>query len=293
MLFALHSLEQFRRGDEITDTEVDKNNVAINDKWSNLPLRLAKRLSLVSEGIERMKDENDKTFFQYIGDAPYLKIQEDEPVKKKGQYTDTQQGVIKPGFYDDIETLVKHLNEQMQVHKWVSFCFIKYDRHSHRVTVKPGIDIEGNLYYPNFGGEVEQILGLIDYKDKTLFDYLKMANLSKELTSMIHSLLNGEKWKSFRPVELHASFHTLYLYTNIVQHSFVGDSFSQLLRQIEIPQNSRWGEQIVLKYEEPHYIPLCTNIIEVIEVDFKDELGNTLPFEFGRTIVKLHFVRYE
>lgn len=292
MLFALHSLEQFRRGDEISDTEMDNTKVAINDKWSNLPLRLAKRLSLVSEGIKRMKEEGD-TFLQYIGDAPYPNVQGDEPVKKKGQYIDTQQGVIKPGFYDDIEILVKHLNEQMQVHKWVSFCFIKYDRYSHRVTVKPGIDIEGNLYYPDFGGEVERILGLVDYKDKTLFDYLKMSNLSKELTSMIHSLVNGEKWKSFRPVELHASFHTLYLYTNIVQHSFVGDSFSQLLRQIEIPQNSRWGEQIVLKYEEPHYIPLCTNIIEVIEVDFKDELGNTLPFEFGRTIVKLHFVRYE
>ena len=292
ILFALHSLEQFRRGDEITDTEMDNNKVVINKEWSDLPPRLSKRLSLITEGIEQKKEDSD-IFTHEIGVSSKPNVQSDEPVKKNGQYINTQQGVIKPGFYDDVENFVKHLNEQMQVHKWVSFCFIKYDKHSHRVTVKPGIDIEGNLYYPNFGSEVEQILGLVDYNDKTLFDYLNSANLSKELTNMVYSLLNGEKWKSFRPVELHASFHTLYLYTNIVQHSFVGDSFSQLLRQIEIPQNSRWGEQIVLKYDEPHYIPLCTNIIEIIEIDFKNELGHTLPFEFGRTIVKLHLVRYE
>jgi hypothetical protein len=219
-------------------------------------------------------------------------LQGDQPKTKRGIYFGG--GTIKPGYYPNVQKLIDHINVLMESGKALKRdCLIKYDESTHIVYIVPALDKHGNFYYPDLGLEVEAILGLRDYNGKTLFDFIEENKVSKEIFNKIEQLIKGERWRSLRHIELNAAFHTLYLYTDIIQESFVGDSYSKLLRTIEIPQDSVWGEQIVIKYDKPHYLPLCSNIIETIEIDFKSELGQTLPFEFGRTIVKLHFLRYD
>ena len=64
---------------------------------------------------------------------------------------------------------------------------------------------------------------------------------------------------------------------------------SQLLRYVEIPPEVKFGNQIVLSYPDTHYIPVYQNEFGSIEIDIKDEYGYHFPFEFGRSIIILHF----
>ena len=82
--------------------------------------------------------------------------------------------------------------------------------------------------------------------------------------------------------------HSLFIYSDIVSPSFVSDSYTQLLRLVEIPNNYKFGDQVKLTYPNAYYNPVLVKDFDVIEIDIKDMRMN-IPFEFGRSIITLHF----
>ena len=102
-------------------------------------------------------------------------------------------------------------------------------------------------------------------------------------------LYERDKFVAFHPVEITGGYHSLYFYTDIVSPSLVGDSFSQLLRVIEVPRKHKFGETVHLNYDRPQYIPVMLNNFETIEVSIRDDTDNLIPFQFGRCTAVLHF----
>jgi hypothetical protein len=92
-----------------------------------------------------------------------------------------------------------------------------------------------------------------------------------------------------KPYELSGGYHSLFVYSDIVSPSFVGDSYTQLLRLIEIPSSYKFGDQVKITYPNTYYVPLLVKEFDTIEIDIKDDTGVNIPFEFGRCIITLHF----
>ncbi|RWR98440.1 hypothetical protein B4U79_14489, partial [Dinothrombium tinctorium] len=95
--------------------------------------------------------------------------------------------------------------------------------------------------------------------------------------------------EAYRPYDLKAGIHSLFVYTDIVEPTFVGDTYAQLLRTVKIPSAS-FGEQCVITYENPQYVPILQDEIETIKINIKDETmdefyidqaGNGYPFFAG------------
>lgn len=92
------------------------------------------------------------------------------------------------------------------------------------------------------------------------------------------------------PVPPHVNkISSLYLYTDIIEHQFVGDSFAPLLRTISVPNSLKYGDYISHNYIQPHYIPVTRNNIDYIEIDLRSDTGELIQFVSGKVIVKLHF----
>lgn len=85
---------------------------------------------------------------------------------------------------------------------------------------------------------------------------------------------------------------SLIVTSNIVEHTPFGNKAKQLLRIVEVPKNL-YGDQIVIRYDDPHYVPLQSREFETIDIDIKDDYENDVHFKFGRVIVTLHFRCYE
>jgi hypothetical protein len=196
---------------------------------------------------------------------------------------------IKPGHYEDVQTLCNCINKKLELYVPVldKTPSLKYDQISNRCTLKAGIK-NNRCFFPYLGEEVENILGLIDIGDISLYD----KTLSNVKSSDLYKVFANEEFKAPRCAELNAGLHTLYIYSDIVEHNFVGDSFAQLLRLAEVPTDSKYGEQIVLRYDQPHYIPLQYHTFDTILVELKDDTGGNIHFEFGRVIIKLIFKKY-
>ena len=94
---------------------------------------------------------------------------------------------------------------------------------------------------------------------------------------------------SENPYNILPTFSTLYVYCDLVKHNFVGDSFTQLMRIVEVPPSSKFRDQLLFNYTNIHYMPLQVKEFDTIEINIKDDLGRTIPFLFGRTIISLHF----
>ena len=148
---------------------------------------------------------------------------------------------------------------------------------------------DGRSVYFNFSNELSTILGFkkenLDEKiGKVMIAYSADTKNSTKLPRGKFETITGDE-----PFTLDHIYYGLYVYCDIIRPAFVGDTLTHLLRYVEIPPNSSYGDQIVLSYPDTHYIPLLIKEIKTIEIDIKDEYGNSFPFEYGRSIVILHF----
>jgi hypothetical protein len=81
----------------------------------------------------------------------------------------------------------------------------------------------------------------------------------------------------------------LYLYTDIVQNSLVGNSLVPIARVINIEPGHVETETFHKMYEKPQYHELKGNTISQIQVELKDSMGTNVRFVNGEVFIALHF----
>ena len=83
--------------------------------------------------------------------------------------------------------------------------------------------------------------------------------------------------------------YNLYIYCNILESTFVGDSCVPLLRTVAIEDIP--GKYIHKEFTNIHYVKLLHEFIPHIEIRLCDDIGDNIKFEWGKVIIKLHFKR--
>ena len=202
----------------------------------------------------------------------------------------TDDFTISKGFYESPSKLVNAINGVLSKFTTIKAPKISYNDINNCVRLEPGIVNDAIRLYPNLGNEIENILGLKNRLLSTMvYSHQKHENAIAEHVFKGDDIYRKDVFNAFHPVEISGGFHSLYLYTDIVYPSLVGDSFSQLLRVIEVPRKHKFGETVHLNYDRPYYMPVMLNNFETIEISIKDDTDNLIPFMFGRCTIILHF----
>lgn len=137
---------------------------------------------------------------------------------------------------------------------------------------KDGVQAFNNVF-PLLGQELSDILGLpwpLPHSEEMYDD-------------------EGFIVRGLRPADIKAGRHSLYVYSDIVEPSIVGDSEVQFLRNITVPEAVRFGQQCDVIFTNPYYFKVHQNEFQRIYIHIKDGSGQTLNFNFGRVITTLHF----
>jgi hypothetical protein len=79
----------------------------------------------------------------------------------------------------------------------------------------------------------------------------------------------------------------MYVYCDVVSHVIVGDTKTPLLCVCNV--TGRHGQVVRQTYERPHYVPVSHREFDSIEIAINSELGELMPFQFGKSMVTLHF----
>ena len=107
-------------------------------------------------------------------------------------------------------------------------------------------------------------------------------------SSAVATLEYTEKY----PMTYVNDYKNIYVYTNIVKPTIMGDYFANILRIVAIPDDVPTGAQIAQQYDKVHYYPLDSNEFETVEIAIKDSQGLPVAFNSGSVIVTLHFRRH-
>ncbi|GFQ73124.1 uncharacterized transposon-derived protein F54H12.3 [Trichonephila clavata] len=97
----------------------------------------------------------------------------------------------------------------------------------------------------------------------------------KDLLGLKQSTLHGGTHISDYQLELDGGITEIYVYTDIIESHFVGDTI----------------DQIVINYQRPLYFPLRQNYIDCIEVELKSSSGDGIIFTSGKSLLVLSFRR--
>ena len=87
--------------------------------------------------------------------------------------------------------------------------------------------------------------------------------------------------------DLKGGFYALHIYCNLVEPQIIGNTTAPLLRLVNVEGSH--GSMVEKTFHSPHYVPVVCKEIDRIDIEIKDDNNELVPFDFGKTVLKLHF----
>lgn len=179
---------------------------------------------------------------------------------------------ITPGFYGDVNDIIKAINKAIQKEtKLVGF--FEIDKNSKRVGAKEG----------------QKIL-----KGQTVIAAFKMSDrLALQLGYRPGDEVPAEL-KAPHVANLASGVSDLMLiYCDIIEPQITGDSWSKVLRTLNTSDGyvNYFCKPCSVEFTQLHYIPVQKKNFDSIRIDIRDVAGKLMPFQHGTLSVKLHFIK--
>jgi len=200
-------------------------------------------------------------------------------ISTNGEYYQTGEAVLRKGYYSSIEVLVAEMNKKYSFYdkNILKPPSLRYDPILNRIFVTIGMSLEKDcFYFPFIPKELELMLGFCSE------DFFKE---NKDNVSDIGLV----EFEAPCPIQFNTNELHILVYCSIVKPIITGNVYTNLLRQVEIPRKIKFGEQCLLRFPNPFYHSVVSHEFETIEIDIKDDSGETIPFDFGRSTIALHF----
>lgn len=179
--------------------------------------------------------------------------------------------------------LAKNLNPKGKLNETLVPPSLFFSFEKHRVFERPGQVANGRKLEILLPEELSNMLG-VSTANAHLIGKNIISNVEMEYEIIKDTKIND--------VDMNAGIHTFYVYSDIVKPSFVGDTYSKILRVVQVP-NVKFGDSVKEIFDTPHYYQLSSKEISSIEIDIKDDTNNPIKFRFGRVVVVLHFKKNE
>jgi hypothetical protein len=171
---------------------------------------------------------------------------------------------IPKGFYSSVKEVIDEIRGQWDETERESFEML-YNPKTHLliIYVKPGCLL---VWQHN---DLSKVLGILGNRD-----WIRSP------------VMIGSKRHTAGPLNMDLDLHSLYVYTDVIAPSLVGNTCVPLLRIV--PVDGKYGDVVMKTYDKLHYVPLRSSTFECIEINIADNSGKMVQFEFGRVVVKLH-----
>jgi hypothetical protein len=90
-------------------------------------------------------------------------------------------------------------------------------------------------------------------------------------------------------LDVNRKTNLMYVYCDVATDSEIGDARAPLLRVCSA--SGEHGPTVHVVYDRPHYVPVGRREFDTVGISINNEAGRPMPFEFGKSVVTLHFRR--
>ena len=137
------------------------------------------------------------------------------------------------------------------------------------------------------------------------FEITVNKNIKILITKQLSEKLGYDKMElkegrnvSTEPCDLDTNCHIIFVYSNIVSETMLGNEYVKLLRTITTPCPfiGHTRQQIIyttITFDRPHYKKVSTSFENKIEIALVNSKGDPFIFESGEVHVTLHFKKFK
>lgn len=177
-----------------------------------------------------------------------------------------------PGYYTP-ETLIDMINIQIK------------RRIKIQGTNEGGIKIKDDLEYELTNGFLVTRHGTLDVGGKGTIRW------SLKFDEATQKILGINDPNSTRPVFVNQGFTDLYVYSDLVYPSVVGDTTCELLTILDGQTERPYGSHCCEVWDDPWFHKLAKTTFSEIRVYIRSDTGKAPKFRFGRVCLRLSFKR--
>ena len=185
--------------------------------------------------------------------------------------------------YDEIEISgtqtrerVKRIIRELNSRSIISPPYITVNKVKRKSVITFGMDSKGSLVLPVLGSELRGLLGF------TVDDEKDLRPDPNDSTRIITR-------ETERAYDIEAGIYAVYVYSDIVKPNLIGDTSARCLRVVSVPSEKQFGENCSMAFVNPSYLEVSNRRFKNIHVTLKDKTNENIPFQFGETLLKLHF----
>lgn len=225
-----------------------------DNKTSKFSTKLPKSISLLGNWVVGLSEIFVPCTINNInGFDNYIKI--DHKDKSKSFFR------IPDGYYDNLKAVISILNEILADLLTIE---ISTDNHD-RVFIECINKSVESIFLP------DKICLYLGFEPNTNFIKKHISKFTPNYNLSINDLM--------------------FIYTDIVEPSVVGDTLAPLLRITALePYKYNFGSGYIQRVFNPvQYIPLAIREFETIDIDIRTAVGELMPFAYGTLCLKLHF----
>ena len=107
---------------------------------------------------------------------------------------------------------------------------------------------------------------------------------------MSENPIGNESYAFKYGVDLNILHNRLYVYSDVVDYTYLGDVTAPILRVVPF-ENSKRSQQSHKEFVNMHYVPVGKSYIDQVHISIKGDTGKNIQFSSGKTLIKLHFRR--
>ena len=104
-----------------------------------------------------------------------------------------------------------------------------------------------------------------------------------------HNFISSKKDIAVYEPDMRGGLESLYVYCDLVDPQIVGDTMEPLLRIL--PVVGKYGDVVHRVFVAPHYLNVLQKDFSEVGISIKTDQDKLIGFEFGKSVVKLHFRR--
>ena len=102
-------------------------------------------------------------------------------------------------------------------------------------------------------------------------------------------MYSGDSVLADSKMRIRSLVRSVYVYCDLVEHVFVGDTKAPLLRIVN--RTAKGGENVQETFNPVLYVPLQKKCFDDVEINLMTDTGIPVPFRFGKSFVVLEFRR--
>ena len=242
-----------------------------NNTLTRYTTRLANAVSLTGDwevGLVEIQYQHSWQNLERV-EGRFTYAQNGKYVEGMPQYNLTKTMRVSPGYYDSPTVLVEAINKLIKE----AACAVDFET------------------YPRFAfnSVTRRLNADINSMCRITFSppLCSMLGISRSQNPIENEEEHNWEWKSTNACDVNRGVSSMYVYCNVLEHVPVGDTKAPLLRIVRVTDKS--GHNVHTIYEKPLYVPLQQKNFDSIEIDIRSDVGNPIPFEYGKVLVTLHF----